>query len=179
MEGYKNISVASLVDLIKDYKQGKRTQEKPAVVWFENVREDILKYARAGDPLGLACGLSENDEEIAFYSKAGSPLTDSEWGYDETIGQVRKIQDSEREEFVIPSVIRFDDSGEIKTKIYIHGAMTSYIGEEGLNSVQYGKMIHDNLGIPVFLFYPFKNKEKIKADFSEYDEYLCSDSSRE
>ncbi|MCH5230124.1 MAG: hypothetical protein J1F12_09065 [Muribaculaceae bacterium] len=167
----KVISVDELVEMVKASKSSK--QKKPVIVWFENVSGDILKYASFGEPYDLAVSLSEADDEIAFNRDAGSPLTD----YDKCIDgdKVRNITDEERYAFIIPSCVKISGSGELITKVYLHSPIIPYIGEKGLNSIQFAEMVHDKLNLPVFLLFPLKWKEKMNADFSAFDEILCSD----
>lgn len=168
----KVISVDELVEMIEAGKSSK--QDKPVVVWFENVSGDILKYASFGEPIDLALSLSEADDDIALNLETGSPLTD----HDTCIegGKIKKITDNDRYKFLIPSCVRISGSGKLITKVYIHSSYTPYIGEKGLDSIQFAEMVHSKLNIPVFLLFPLKWKEKMNADFSSYDEFLCSDS---
>lgn len=166
------ISVDELVEMVKASKSSK--QKKPVIVWFENVSGDILKYASFGEPIDLALSLSEADDEIAFNWDAGSPLTDHDKCIDGD--KVRNITDEERYAFIIPSCVKISGSGELITKVYLHSSYIPYIGKKGLNSIQFAEMVHDKLNLPVFLLFPLKWKEKMNADFSAFDEFLCSDS---
>lgn len=167
----KVFSVDELVEMVKASKSSK--QKKPVIVWFENVSGDILKYASFGEPFDLACSLSEADDEIALNLDAGSPLTDHDKCIDGD--KVRNITDEERYAFIIPSCVKISGSGELITKVYLHSPIIPYIGEKGLNSIQFAEMVHDKLNLPVFLLFPLKWKEKMNADFSAFDEILCSD----
>lgn len=167
----KVISVDELVEMVKASKSSK--QKKPVIVWFENVSGDILKYASIGEPYDLAVSLSKADDEIALNGDAGSPLTDHDKCFDGD--KVRNITDEERYAFIIPSCVKISGSGELITKVYLHSPIIPYIGEKGLNSIQFAEMVHDKLNLPVFLLFPLKWKEKMNADFSAFDEILCSD----
>lgn len=167
----KVISVDELVEMVKASKSSK--QKKPVIVWFENVSGDILKYASFGEPFDLALSLSNADDEIAFNRDTGSPLTDHDKCIDGD--KVRNITDEERYAFIIPSCVKISGSGELITKVYLHSPIIPYIGEKGLNSIQFAEMVHDKLNLPVFLLFPLKWKEKMNADFSAFDEILCSD----
>lgn len=169
MDNYKRISVDDLVALILEYADSDKTQDRPVIVWFDNVEADILKYSPHSDPAGFASALSRSNNKIAFYEKAGSPLTDHDHVGDGN-GGVRRLSDEERMKFAIPSdVIR-----QGITKVFIHAPYICYIGEKGLTSLEYGVMVHNELSMPVFIMYPHSWKERIKADISHYDEYLCS-----
>lgn len=167
----KVFSVDELVEMVKASKSSK--QKKPVIVWFENVSGDILKYASFGEPYDLAVSLSKADDEIALNHDAGSPLTDHDKCIDGD--KVRNITDEERYAFIIPSCVKISGSGELITKVYLHSSYIPYIGEKGLNSIQFAEMVHDKLNLPVFLLFPLKWKKKMKADFSAFDEILCSD----
>ena len=167
----KVISVDELVEMVKASKSSK--QKKPVIVWFENVSGDILRYASIGEPYDLAVSLSKADDEIALNGDAGSPLTDHDKCFDGD--KVRNITDEERYAFIIPSCVKISGSGELITKVYLHSPIIPYIGEKGLNSIQFAEMVHDKLNLPVFLLFPLKWKEKMNADFSAFDEILCSD----
>lgn len=167
----KVISVDEFVEMVKASKSSK--QKKPVIVWFENVSGDILKYASIGEPYDLAVSLSKADDEIALNGDAGSPLTDHDKCFDGD--KVRNITDEERYAFIIPSCVKISGSGELITKVYLHSPIIRYIGKKGLNSIQFAEMVHDKLNLPVFLLFPLKWKEKMNADFSAFDEILCSD----
>ena len=169
------ITVDELVDLVKESKAEQNYPEKPIVVWFDRVEGDILKYAEFGDCMGLADALANSDKEIVLNREKGSPFTDHKKGYDKEKNVVRDITEKERYSFIIPSVIEFDDNGRMITKVYIHSSFTSYIGENGLTSIQFSKMVHENLKLPVFLFFSIEWRDKIDDDFSGYEEYLCTD----
>lgn len=167
----KVFSVDELVEMVKASKSSK--QKKPVIVWFENVSGDILKYASFGEPYDLAVSLSKADDEIALNHDAGSPLTDHDKCIDGD--KVRNITDEERYAFIIPSCVKISGSGELITKVYLLSPIIPYIGEKGLNSIQFAEMVHDKLNLPVFLLFPLKWKKKMNADFSAFDEILCSD----
>lgn len=169
MDNFIKISVADLVKLIKESKD--KPQEKPAVVWFDNAKEEIRKFAQAGDAIGLACALSKEDSEITFDTHAGSPLTDHRYLIDGD--KVREITEEERRQFIAPSCM-FDDNGNLTSKVFIQADILGYIGKNGLNSVEFGEMVHERLGVPVFLLFHLPHRRKMEADFSHYNEYLCS-----
>lgn len=172
----KKITVDELVTLIQELKSGNKNQAKPAIVWFDKVEGDILRYdADHGDWVGLANALAKNDNEIAVNPESGSPFTDHKKLYDEEKNIVRDITKEERYSFVLPPVIKFDDEGKLTTKCYIHYSWEPYIGDDGLTTLEYSKMIHEKMKLPVFLFFPIGFKEKINGDFSEYEEFLCTD----
>ena len=174
MEEQKKISVDELVNMIRNSKDPKNTPTKPIVVWFDNVRDDIRRYAKVGDVLGLASALADNDAEITFYSKPGGPLTDLPYA---VVGDtISKLTDENLYEFILPSCMV--ENGEIKTKVFIHASIIGYFGEKGLTSFEYGQLVYERLNLPVFLFYSIKHKEKIDADFSKYDEYYCVPSTK-
>lgn len=174
MEEQKKISVDELVNMIHNSKDPKNKPTKPVVVWFDNVRDNIRRYAKAGDVVGLASALADNDAEITFYSKAGSPLTDQPYA---AVGNtITNLTDEDHREFIIPSCMV--ENGELKTKVFIHASIIGYIGEKGLTSFEYGQLVYERLKLPVFLFYSIKHKEKIDADFSKYDEYYCVPSTK-
>ena len=167
------ITVDKLVELVNESKTGHTRQEKPIVVWFDRVEGDIMKYAEYGDYIGLATALANTDNEIALNLETGSPFTDHKKVIDN--GVVRDITEKERFSFIIPSAIKFDDKGKMIPKVYIHSSWTSNMGKNGFTSIEFSKMVHDNLKLPVFLFYPIEWREKIDDDFSGYEEYLCTD----
>lgn len=171
----KRISVEELVSLIQENKTGNKKQPKPAIVWFNKVEGDILKYSKCGNCLGLAKALAEKDNEIALNLQVGSPLTDSTIGYDESKNVVRDITENERHSFILPNVMKYEPTGLMLTKCYIHSSIIPYIGKKGPTTLEFSKMLHDKLKIPVFLFFPLKFREKIESDFSDYVEYLCED----
>ena len=166
MADFTKISVDELVSLIKEHKEGKK-QDKPAVVWFENVEGDLVKYGDHGDYMGFAVGISKDDDQIALNLDTGSPLTDHVYVYDGNV--TRKITEKERREFIVTSAIK------PTTRVYLHSSFTTYMGKNGLDSVEYAKMVHDNLRLPVFLLFPAYWKEKLDVDFSGYQQYLCTD----
>lgn len=168
------ISVDELVNMIRNSKDPKNKPTKPVVVWFDNVRDDIRRYAKAGDVLGLASALANNDTEITFFSKPGGPLTDQPYAV--AGDTVTKLTDKDLYEFILPSCMV--ENGEIKTKVFIHASIIGYIGEKGLTSFEYGQLVYERLNLPVFLFYSKKHKEKIVADFSKYEEYYCVPSTK-
>lgn len=170
----EKITVDSLVSLIQDYKDGLKKQNKPEIIWFDRVEGDLLKYSSKGDYEDLAYTLSKNDDKITLNVQTGSPLTDHDQVYDEEKNTIRKITDEERYSFILPSVIKFDDKGNIVSKVYLHTSPTSYMGKKGLNSLEYSKMVHDNLHLPVLLFFPLKWREKLKDNIEGYNEYVCS-----
>lgn len=172
----KKISVDELVTLIKELKSGNKKQTKPVIVWFDKVEGDILKYdADHGDYVGLANALAKNDNEIAVNPTSGSPFTDHKKLYDEKKNIVRDITKEERYSFVLPPVIKFDNEGKLTTKCYIHFSWSPNIGDDGLTTFEYSKMIHEKMKLPVFLFFPLGFKDEINGDFSEFEEFLCTD----
>ena len=152
----KKITVDELVSLIQEYKDGLKNQKKPEIIWFDKVEGDLLKYSPNGYYEDLAYTLSKQDEEIALNPQTGSPLTDHNQIYDEKNKGVRTITEKERYSFILPSAIKFDENGNIISKVYLHTSPTLYIGKNGLTSLEYSKMVFDNLHLPVLLFFPLK-----------------------
>ena len=168
----KDITVDELVQLIKELKSGTKTQERPVVVWFDKVGGDLLKYTKWCNVEDFGMELAKQDPEICYNWETGSPFTDHIQCLDPENG-VRNITEEERYSFIIPSAIKFDKNGRMIPKIYIHASLSPYMGKNGLTSIQFAKMVYDNLGLPVFLFFPKELKNKIEDDFSGYDECIC------
>ena len=170
----KKITVYELISYIQEYKDGSKKQNKPEIIWFDKVEGDLLRYSPLGNYEDLAYSLSKQDEEITLNDQTGSPYTDHDQVYDGEKNIIRKITEEERNSFVLPYAIKFDDNGQIITKVYLHTSPINYHGKKGLTSFQYSKMVHNNLNLPVLLFFPFKWKEKIKENLEGYEEYLCT-----
>lgn len=169
------LTVDQLVELIQDYKEGRKKQERPMIIWFDKTEGDILKYARHGDYYGMADALSKNDKEIVLNYETGSPFTDHDNVIDEEKGVVRKITDAERYSFVIPSSIFIEEEGKTRLpKVYLHSSFTRDMGKKGLTTLEFSKMIHDRLNLPVLLFFPLIWKEKIKDSLEGYEELVCT-----
>lgn len=170
----KKITVDELVSLIQEYKKGKRSQNNPEIIWFDKVEGDLLKYSPRGNYEDLAYSLSKQDKEITLNDQTGSPFTDHDQVYDEEKNIVRKITEEERNSFILPYAIKFNDNGQIISNVYLHTSPINYHGKKGLTSFEYSKMVHNNLNIPVLLFFPLKWREKNKENLSGYEEYLCT-----
>lgn len=177
-EKKNNISFEELSAMIKQYADGSKKQDRPQIVWIDDNIAEIVKYR---DVIGFASSLGKSDEKIAFYDKAGSPLTDHEHRLDND-GNLVKISEKERMSFTIPSpAIKYDDKGNLITRLFIHSPFICYIGEKGLTSLEYGVLVHENLNIPTILMYPLNFRERIlaKGSISGYDELFCSESAEE
>lgn len=176
MEGqYPKIAVDELIDLLDEYISDNKIQSRPAILWIDKPTFTLLNHTGSNptDITGFALNLAAlSNNRIAFWDKAGSPLTDHKYISDN--GVVRLITEEERYTFCLPSVIKKSNDGELITKVFIHTPLACTIGDEGITSIQYGVMIHEKLSIAVFLFFPLSWKESIYADLSAYDQFLCS-----
>lgn len=175
----ENIKVKELISLIQDYKEGLKKQNQPEIIWFDKVEGDLLEFTPKGYYEDLAYTLSKKDEDIVVNDQTGSPLTDHNQIFDEKKNTIRNITEEERYSFILPPVLKFDAKGNISTKVYLHTSPTSYIGKKGLTSLEYSKMVHDKLHLPVLLFFPLRWREKLKKDIDGYKEYVCTDNTED
>ncbi len=171
----RQITFDQLLSKIDNYADGINCQSRPEIIWLENVESEIASIAPHSDAPGLAAALAAKDDRIAFYEKAGSPLTDHKHRYHEN-GNIVSVSSDERYSFCLPCPpIKIDNDGQLYTRVFIHSPYICYIGEDGLTSLEYGIILHEKLDIPVLLMYPYRWRERIisKGDVSEYEEILC------
>lgn len=168
----KKISFEELTDLINQYANGTKAQTTPQIIWFDNNAE-LVKYR---DVPGFASYLGCSNDRIVFYEKSGSPLTDHDRLKDGTM-----ITNEMRLSFCLTNLIKFDDHRNLYSRLFIHSPFTCYIGDNGLTSLEYCIMLHENLHMPVILMYPLQYREKIIAEGSidGYEELMCVDTVEE
>lgn len=176
----KKIRFKELIEMIFNHVNDEVPQTKPSIIWFDNVDSDLLQFTNMPTPAHFGWSLSKIDNRIAFWENTGSPLTGPKHKIDSE-GKVVLISEEERYKFCFPShIIKFEND-QLITKVFIHSPFCGelQIGDNGLNSIEYGILFHQKMNIPVFIFYPFEWKNDLKVDISEYEEYLCSYSKEE
>lgn len=172
----RTISFDQLISKIHQYAEGSCRQDFPEIIWLDNVEGEISNITSTSDAPGLAAALAAKDDRVAFYYKAGSPLTDHKQRFDEH-GNIVKVSDEERNSFCIPSPpIKIDKDGLLYTKLFIHSPYICYIGEDGITSLEFGLMLHERLNLSVLILYPFRWRDRIisKGSINGYNELLCT-----
>lgn len=167
-----SITLDKFLTMVEEYANGSLEQPRPIIIWIDNLERELVRMDPHGDIVGFAGYLSSLYPTVSATYVPGSPLTGHKYYLTEK--GVSRVSDELRYSLTIDeNVIKYDNNGNLITRLYIHSPFSARLGENGLNSLEYGQILHKHLGIHVILMYPLEWKERFHVDMSDYDQFLC------
>ena len=177
LSDYSVISVKELLANLKSFNTG---SDKPVVFWCDMPKHLALpQYSDLNDLWAFSELINRKHNLVAVNHESGFPK----------LGITPIIDDSGEVQMTVPEYkdkpwlndirIKHDEDRDIITKLYI--TCLDYISDGSekkiQDSINYIRMVSENLNIPVCLMFYNKDKERVLsfADLSGFDQYLCVD----